>query len=223
MRILYAAPGKQLVEACGPTRHVLAVTRELARLADVTVAFRTFIDPPPADGARFIALDPEYTPPPDARTSDTAIVGFNVAAHRRYLRTLRRFAADHRDAFDCVLEKAWIGSGALARHFTAHGVPTALMEVAQRRTRLMIGWSPRSMARRLVHRATGRRVARTLRRAAAVVVETDVLRNDLVTRVGVAPGNAGTSSSCRPALTTRDSPPATRSIAALNWACRPTP
>jgi len=181
-RVLYAAPWGYLSTRSGVTRNVLSVARELSRYAEVTVAFRRFLEPPPSAPFGAVAIESSTVPGPD----DLAIGGRprpTFLTQLRYLHGLRRFAAAQASRYDLVLEKSWRLSGHLVDEFGRHGVPGAVVENVVP-TAFQLGWGVR---RRLLFAAQVRLVRRYLRRSPLVIAETAQLRRALVKCLGLCP------------------------------------
>ncbi len=117
LRICYVAPGQDLVSTMGPTRNVLNLARALQSWADVTVAFRRVVDPPPAD-IQVREIEPLAR---SGRADDAATSGMGYLQFLDYWRAVRRFAREELRDYDIVLEKSWLLSGDVAAICAARG------------------------------------------------------------------------------------------------------
>jgi len=187
LSICYAAPGSSLVPSAGTTRNVLNLADALSEWADVTVAFRTIQDQSPSDTYRVVALDPEIDAGPGRPIKDdNAARGLHPLGHLAYCRTLWRFASDHANAYDIVLEKGWRLSGWLSTAFRRRGVPAVLVENDVRMwTDPVIG--PTSAAKYGLHLLAQTVSGVCCRRLPAVIAETEELKSLLVEVRGLTP------------------------------------
>src|SRR5262245_18218511 len=112
LSICYAAPGQNLLPSAGPTRNVLNVADALSQWADVTVAFRSILEPVSTAKHQVIAIEP-HAKRIEEHGDDTATRGIHPVQHLLYCRTLRSFSAKWANSFDVVLEKGWRLSGFL--------------------------------------------------------------------------------------------------------------
>ncbi len=176
--ILYAAPGPYLTSTGGSTICVLSCARELVRYADVTVAFRAFLESPPDSPCGAIALE------------DAAPVGEAGAAHRvspnarkwgdiPYLRHLSRFAAENAARYDVVLEHGWSACGHLLAAFRKHGVPGAAV-MGTLRTAYRPLRSVRDLSRVVSSALQHGLSRRSLRSAPRIIAETEQMKSALV-------------------------------------------
>ena len=179
----YLVPGHHLLTTAGPTRNVLSLAGALAEHADVTVAFRTVVDPPRAAPFRTVELDPGAAPAPGA-VDDAAVRGSGIGGLRRYMRTLKGFVDAHE--FDVVLEKSWLLSGYLAARYRSRGVPAAVVENLVRVFGRQVA-SPADLVGWARHKAVRAAVGRWLRRADLIIAETAPLARALERHLGVAP------------------------------------
>ena len=185
LSICYAAPGQNLLTSAGPTRNVLSVAEALSEWADVTLAFRSLLEPPQPSPYRVIAIEPSDNRGNDRR-DDTATRGFHPFQHLAYCHRVRSFARSEARKFDVVLEKGWRLSGLLAASAQHAGVPAALVE------NLVSVWldpvrDPAGVAKYALHLAALAVSNRCSRQLPAVIAETDELKSMLVTHRGVAP------------------------------------
>lgn len=185
LAICYAAPGLNLLPSAGPTRNVLSVAQALSEWADVTVAFRSILEPVATDRFRVIAIDaaPPYG---NGWHDDNGTRGFEPLRHVAYCRTLARFANTRARAFDVVLEKGWRLSGLLGAAFSRAGVSAALVENDVR-----VWTEPLNgvvgLGKYMLH-CTAERVSRSsCRRLPVVIAETEELKERLVTHRGIPP------------------------------------
>src|SRR5215831_11104837 len=130
--VCYAAPGHSLLHTSGSTRNILSLAEALSECADVTVAFKSILEPSVTDKYRVVAIKPENV---NGRhfEDDVATRGLNPFSHLCYLRTIRAFARRHASSYDVVLEKGWRLSGYLSRAFVLQGTPSVLVENDVRR------------------------------------------------------------------------------------------
>jgi glycosyltransferase involved in cell wall biosynthesis len=181
--ILYAAPGPYLTSTGGTAICVLSCAKELARWANVTVAFRAFLEPPLDNSYGAIALQ------------DGTLAGETGAAPRvspdarkwgdiPYLRRLSQFAADSAGRYDVVLEHGWDACGYLLAAFRRHGVPGAAV-VGTIRTMYSPLRSARDFSRVVTSALRGRLARRGLRSAPRIIAETEQLKGALMRRLGV--------------------------------------
>lgn len=182
LSVCYVVPGHGLLTSAGPTRNVLNVARALAEWCDVSVAFRSVLDPCVPESPKVLELDPGHgprrSPADDAALRDVGYVEF-----LRYLRALQRFVSTHAAGFDVVLEKAWLLSGYVCRLCRRAGVPAIAVENLVSRAP-SAGSGPMKRAR---NRVGTYLAARYLRGAPLVIAETEPLRQDLVERCGLSP------------------------------------
>ncbi|MGE0813593.1 MAG: glycosyltransferase family 4 protein [Vicinamibacterales bacterium] len=185
LAICYAAPGLHLRASSGPTRNLLSLAEALAEWADVTVAFRTLLDPVESLRVRALALDPS-APSGGDLGDDNAMRGLRPVAHLAYCRRLRAFARAAADSFDVVLEKGWRLSGWLAAAATRAGVPGLVVENDVRLwTAPVRGLG--DAARMAAHHAAEALAASRCRRVPCVIAETDEMKSRLIQLRGLAP------------------------------------
>jgi glycosyltransferase involved in cell wall biosynthesis len=185
LRILFAAPGHYMLHRAGGARVVLEVCAALAREAEVTAAFRALADPSGEEAFPIIAIQPEHRLPPEAAESSNAIRGLNPIEWLGYARALDRFADRWADRVDCAIEYGWRGSGLLSRAFARRGIPSI---AAEHFPRLFVPGLPRTPRQALRALAVGmaeRRAVSRLHNVALILAETEALREDLITRVGL--------------------------------------
>ena len=127
LRVCYLVPGHRLVPSAGPSRNVLSMSGELARMAEVTVAFSDGVAGLPP-GVRALEIAPEMRTGGGAVVDDAALRGIGYASFIGYLRSLRRFVARTADMFDVVLEKGWLLSGYASARYRSAGVPAIPVE-----------------------------------------------------------------------------------------------
>jgi glycosyltransferase involved in cell wall biosynthesis len=182
--ICYAAPGQNLLSTSGSTRNVLSVAEAMSAWADVTVAFRSIVEPLEARSYRIVAID-ERAAAAGAR-DDVAVRGLNPLAHARYLRTLRGFARRAAGAYDLVFEKGWRFSGYLACQCQGLGVASALIENDVRYWPEPIR-SGRALVRQIAQSGTQVLARAYSRRLPLIIAETEELKEALVALRGIAP------------------------------------
>jgi glycosyltransferase involved in cell wall biosynthesis len=185
LSVCYAAPGQNLLPPAGPTRNVLSVAEALSQWADVTVAFRTILEPIDTSAFRVMAIEPGASIS-NGRTDDNATRGLYPVRHMSYCRTLWAFARQRARSFDVVLEKGWRLSGLLSAAFHKQGVPGVLVENDARRWTEPLNGA-RNVGKYLLHRA-GQLVAGSCsRRLPVIVAETDDLKAMLVAHRRISP------------------------------------
>ncbi len=181
--LLYAAPGPYLTSTGGSAICVLSCARELARYADVTVAFRAFLESPPEVPCRAIALEDgalEGGPGVGHRASPDARKWGDIA----YLRRLSRFAAHNAGRYDVVLEHGWGACGHLLAAFWKHGVPGAAV-MGTIRTPYRPLRSARDLSRVMTSALRGALGRRGLRSALRIIAETEHMKAALVRHVRI--------------------------------------
>lgn len=183
LRICYAAPGLSLLPSAGPTRNVLSVADALSQWADVTVAFRTILEPVETRKFRIIAMDAASTHT-NGYDDDNGARGLHPFRHLAYCRTLSRFARTRAGEFDVVLEKGWRLSGLLAAACRRSGVSAALVEndvrIWSEPVRDLVGVS------KYVLHCTAEHISKSsCRQLPIVIAETEELRAKLVARRGI--------------------------------------
>jgi glycosyltransferase involved in cell wall biosynthesis len=185
LSVCYAAPGQKLLSYAGPTRNVLSVANALSQWADVTVAFRSIVEPIHTGRFRAIAIDSRRTTAA-SHQDDNATRGVHPIAHLSYCRTLREFAREQAASFDVVLEKGWRLSGLLSAAFRRRGVPGILVENDVRCWVEPVD-DVRQLAKYALHVAADRVASSCSRRASMVVAETVELKNMLVDHRNIPP------------------------------------
>lgn len=183
LRIAYIVPGHNLLATAGPTRNVLSLAKELARHADVTVAFRRVLEGPVPAGIEAVPIEPGV--PRNAgggATDDAAVRGVGYGEFFFYLRSIRRFLRAHEGRFDVVLEKSWLLSGYVSGLCRRRGVPGVLVENYYPPVPLEGG-----LAKRIRHRVARRIAGRYARGAAVVIAETEELKETLAERWSIRP------------------------------------
>jgi glycosyltransferase involved in cell wall biosynthesis len=183
--VCYAAPGSALLGTAGTTRNMLSLAKALGRWADVTVAFRSILQPVQCDGFEVMAIEPR--PESDTEPKDDVTArGLNGFTHLSYLRKLSDFSARTARSYDLVLEKGWRLSGFLSSASQRQGVPGVLVENDVRH------WSEPVQSARAVAKYGAHRAAQCLagfysRRVPLIIAETEELKAMLVSERGVAP------------------------------------
>jgi glycosyltransferase involved in cell wall biosynthesis len=183
--ICYAAPGHSLLSTAGPTRNILSLAGALSQWADVTVAFRTILEPIKPTKYRVIAIEPR---PGISATSqdDEAMRGLNLLAHLSYLRMLRSFSRRAAHAYDLVLEKGWRLSGFLSAAFRRQGVPTVLVENDARQWAEPVG-DVRTSVKYTLHESAQLLAGFYSRRVPVIIAETEELKSTLVQQRRISP------------------------------------
>ncbi|MGI9220163.1 MAG: glycosyltransferase family 4 protein, partial [Woeseiaceae bacterium] len=164
--------------------NILAAAEALAENADVTVAFRSFVEAPESDKFQTIEIEP--TNNGQSARDDVAARGLNPVTHLRYLKRLREFSSSVAGKYDLVLEKGWRLSGYLCRELGKHGVPAMLIENDVRIWTDKLN-SVRNLARFAVHSAAQRVARNASQDAPRVIAETEQLREALLDCRGLAP------------------------------------
>lgn len=175
LSICYVVPGHDLVASAGPSRNVLNVAQQLARWADVTLAFRRVGREADRSSLRVIEIEPTR----EAMTignDDAALRGVGYVEFIGYLKTLARFAANELTQFDVVLEKSWLLSGLVSRMCARRGQAAIPIEnyvplSTQGTRRDALSRVRLGMARRIA--------GYCLRRAPLVVAETEHLKRSI--------------------------------------------
>jgi glycosyltransferase involved in cell wall biosynthesis len=184
LSICYAAPGHSLLSTSGPTRNILSLAEALSQWADVTVAFRTILDPIKPEKYRVIAIEPHQGTSAGSKDDD-ATRGLNPFAHLSYLRTLRSFSRRGAAAYDLVLEKGWRLSGALSAAFRHRGVPGVLVENDARRWAEPVRGA-RTGLKYLLHQSAQLLAGFYSSHIPVVIAETDELKAMLVQQRGIS-------------------------------------
>jgi glycosyltransferase involved in cell wall biosynthesis len=154
------------------------LARALSQWADVTVAFRTILDPMDSDRFNVIEIEPRFGTSIESKDDD-GTKGINPLAHMAYLRTLRAFSAQAAGSYDLILEKGWRLSGYLLDVFRSKGMAGVLVENDLRWWNESVA-DPRSAVKYIFHKAAQRVANSCSRRAPAVIAETQELKNMLV-------------------------------------------
>jgi len=180
--LLYVVPGHVFMPSAGPTRNVLNQARAMAAWADVAVAFRSLTATPGPTDPRIVAIDPGSG---STGTDDAATRGMGYLEFAAYLRRIRRFMFERLDTLDVVLEKDWMLTGYVARWCRRRRVPCLPVK------NWVAGGGPSSqqgLAKRLRAAVASELEGRLLRRAPAIVVETEFLKSAAVSRWNLEPG-----------------------------------
>jgi glycosyltransferase involved in cell wall biosynthesis len=164
---------------------VLNVADALSEWADVTVAFRSILEPIATSKYRVIAIDPRR-----AKTrgpnDDNAARGFHPMQHLSYCRTLRSFARRVASGFDVVLEKGWRLSGFLSASFSTQGVSGVLVENDVRFWTEPIA-GIRSAGKYALHHTAEAVAGYCCRRLPSIIAETEELKELLIERRRISP------------------------------------
>lgn len=171
LSICYLAPDHDLVASSGATRNVLSVARELAKWANVTVAFGRVLEPLAPTTFKIAEIDPKADRQAERARGPRALA--------RQVRAVRRFTDERLIEYDVVLEHSWALTGAVTAWCARRGVPSVplLDAVPPRETSLagrMAGWVARSLS------------GRYLRRAKVLATESDALKRAVVGGSNVA-------------------------------------
>lgn len=183
LRVCYLVPGHRLVPSAGPSRNVLSMSAELARLADVTVAFSDGVEGAPP-GVRALEIAPEMRAERSGVVDDAALRGIGYASFVAYLRSLRRFVARTTDMFDVVLEKGWLLSGYASARYRAAGIPAIPVEnLVQVKSSSASRSLMKGLKQTVGRHVSGRYIAGSVR----VIAETGALREAIAECHGVDP------------------------------------
>lgn len=185
LAVCYAAPGHSLLGTSGTTRNVLSLAKALSRWADVTVAFRSILEPVPCDNFKVIAIEQEPESASEPR-DDVAARGFNVFAHASYLRKLSTFSRELARSYDLMFEKGWRLSGFLSAASRRQGIHGVLIENDVRYWSEPIG-NAGALAKYSAHRAAQYLAGFYSRRIPLVIAETDELKAMLVAERHITP------------------------------------
>lgn len=179
LKICYVAPGQDLMTTMGPTRNVLSLARALQPLADVSVAFRRVSDTQVPAGIPILQIAPGGD---QERADDAATTGMGYLQFLRYLRDVRRFAAQELGGFDVVLEKSWLLSGYVTALCAARGqLGIPVENIVQ-----SPGHAARQQWMKLMRLKLGAWLARrNMRKASAVIAETEFLKREIERHWGV--------------------------------------
>jgi glycosyltransferase involved in cell wall biosynthesis len=183
--LCYAAPGHSLLSTSGPTRNILALAGALSQWADVTVAFRTILEPVKPERYQVVAIEPRRRTSAGSK-DDEATRGLNPFAYLAYLRALRSFSRREGAAYDVVLEKGWRLSGALSAAFRHRGVPGVLVENDARRWAEPVHGA-RTGLKYVLHQSAQLLAGFYSRRVPVIIAETDELKAMLVQQRGISP------------------------------------
>jgi glycosyltransferase involved in cell wall biosynthesis len=164
---------------------MLSLVTALSQWADVTLAFRTVLEPIETGKFNVITIEPPAAHTTQAQ-DDVALRGLNPLSHLSYLQRLQHFARQWAGTYDVVFEKGWRLSGALLAAFRRYGVPGVLIENDVR------CWSerrqhPRALAKYLAHSVAQGLAGFYSRRAPVVIAETDELKTVLIEQRGLLP------------------------------------
>lgn len=185
LAICYAAPGLNLLSSAGPTRNVLSVAEALSEWADVTVAFRTILEPIEPRRFQVIAMDAAPLSS-NGHYDDNGTRGIQPLRHVAYCRRLSQFARERASAFDVVLEKGWRLSGLLAAAFRRAGVSSALVENDVRLWTEPVNGVV-GLSKYMLHRTAEHLARSSCREVPVVIAETEELKASLVARRGIPP------------------------------------
>jgi glycosyltransferase involved in cell wall biosynthesis len=185
LSICYVVPGHHLLSSAGPTRNVLCLAEALSQWANVTVAFRSILEPVTPKGYEVVEIEPGagglgY------RVDDAAIRGMGFREFVEYLSFLKQFVAERFASYDIVLEKSWLLSGYVAALCQRRGLPGVVIENVVR------VWNeplriPRDVMRYLSYQLAQTLVGHYLRRAPLVIAETEELKRTITQRWTLAP------------------------------------
>lgn len=185
LSICYMVPGHHLLASAGPTRNVLAVAGALSRWADVTVAFRSILEPVGPFSFKVIEIEPGRARSA-AYVDDAAVRGIGYLDFISYLRSIRRFLMHDLAPYDLVLEKSWLLSGYVSAHCHRKGIPAALVENI---VPMLTGttWDAAGLARYVRLRVAHLLAGHYIRRTPLVIAETEQLKRALVKRWKIPP------------------------------------
>src|SRR5919108_6040173 len=93
LSICYVVPGHHLLSSAGPTRNVLCLAQALSQWADVTVAFRSVLEPITPKDYGVVEIEPKAARSPH-RVDDAAVRGIGLGEFIAYLCSLRRVCAE---------------------------------------------------------------------------------------------------------------------------------
>ncbi|MBM3319134.1 MAG: glycosyltransferase [Candidatus Eisenbacteria bacterium] len=174
LRIAYVVPGHNLLPSAGPTRNVLNLAGALGEHADVTVVFRSMLEPLAPQAFRVLEIEPSGRPG-GIPLDDAAARGVGLFAFFSYLRSVDRWVRKETASFDVVLEKSWLLSGYVAQKTVRAGVPGVLVEnippMLEEPIRGLSG-----LLRLARHRTARAWAGRCARSASRVIVETEELK-----------------------------------------------
>jgi glycosyltransferase involved in cell wall biosynthesis len=180
LSICYVVPGHHLLSSAGPTRNVLSMAEALSQWANVTVAFRSILEPIEPKGYTVVEIEPGICRLP-SRTDDAAIRGIGLAEFVNYLNSLKKFVSKHLVSYDIVLEKSWLLSGYIVVLCQRRQLPGIVIE------NVMRVWNeplriPSDFKRYLWNQLAQALVGRYLRRAPLIIAETEELKRSISQR-----------------------------------------
>lgn len=183
--ICYVVPGHHLLSSAGPTRNVLCLAEALSQWADVTVAFRSVLEPIISKDYEVVEIEPEMGRLRH-QVDDAAVRGMGLREFVDYLGSLKRFVADRLPSYDIILEKSWLLSGYVVALCQRRGLPGIVIENVVR------VWNeplriPRDFMRFLSYQLAQALVGHYLRRAPMIIAETEELKRTITQQWTLAP------------------------------------
>ncbi len=185
LSICYVVPGHHLLSSAGPTRNVLCLAESLSQYANVTVAFRSILEPIIPRGYDVLEIQPG-TDQLSHRADDAAVRGMGLREFVNYQSALKQFVEERLSFYDIVLEKSWILSGYVAALCQRRGLPSIVIENVAR------VWNeplrvPRNVMRYLAFQLAQTLIGHYLRRSPLIIAETEQLKRTITQRWTLAP------------------------------------
>jgi len=180
LSICYVVPGHHLLPSAGPTRNVLSTAEALSQWANVTVAFRSILEPIEPKNYTVVEIEPGICHLP-CRTDDAAIRGIGIAEFVNYLNVLKQFVLKHLLSYDIVLEKSWLLSGYVVALCQRRQLPGIVVENVMRIRNEPLR-VPRDFMRYFLNQLAQALVGRYLRRAPLIIAETEELKRSIIQR-----------------------------------------
>jgi glycosyltransferase involved in cell wall biosynthesis len=164
---------------------VLCLAEALSQRADVTVAFRSVLEPITPKDYDVVEIEPGACRL-SHRVDDSAVRGIGLGEFAIYLRALRRFAEEQLHSYDIVLEKSWLLSGYVVARCQRRGLPGVVIE------NIVRVWNeplrnPHACVRYLWHQLAQILVGHYLRQAPLIIAETAELKTALSNRWAIPP------------------------------------
>jgi glycosyltransferase involved in cell wall biosynthesis len=183
--ICYVVPGHHLLSSAGPTRNVLCLAEALSQWADVTVAFRSVLEPIISKNYEVVEIEPQRERLRH-QVDDAAVRGIDLREFIDYIGSLKRFVADRLPSYDIIFEKSWLLSGYVVALCQRRGPPGIVIENVVR------VWNeplriPRDFMRFLSYQLAQALVGHYLRRAPMIIAETEELKRTITRRWTLAP------------------------------------
>ena len=185
LSICYVVPGHHLLSSAGPTRNVLCLAAALSQWANVTVAFRSVLEPITPQNYGVVEIEPGMGRLRH-RVDDAAVRGMGLREFIDYLGSLKRFVANELPSYDIVLEKSWLLSGYVVALCQHRGIPGVVIENVVR------VWNeplrvPRDFMRYFSYQLAQALVGHYLRRVPLIIAETEELKRTITQRWNLAP------------------------------------